>query len=61
MITIAVLVVTFAAGVMVGAIILLRAGIVREEADKSLLRPPTTRAAATTRRIVGFKTQVPQR
>lgn len=61
MITIAVVIVTFAASAMAGAIVLLRAGIAREEADSSLLRQPSTRAAAVTRRIVDFKTQVPQR
>ena len=60
MITIAALVVTFALGTMAGTILLLRAGIAREEADTSLLRRPPTRAAAATRWIVDFKTQVPQ-
>lgn len=59
MIIIAVLIVTFAAGAMAGAIVLLRAGIAREEADNSLLRKPSTRAAAATRRILDFKTQIP--
>lgn len=60
MITIALLIVTLAAGAMAGAIVLPRAGIAREEAGNSLLRPPATRAAAVTRRIVNFQTQVTQ-
>lgn len=61
MITIAVLVVTFALGAMASAILLLRAGIASEEANNSLLRQPPTRAAAATRRILDFRTQIPQR
>lgn len=61
MITIAILVVTFIAGAMAGAIALIRAGIAREETDYSLLRKPSTRAAAATRRIVDFRTEIPQR
>jgi len=61
MITAAVLIAAFAFGAMIGAIVLLRAGIARDEASYSLMRKPATRASAVTRRIVDFKTQIPQR
>jgi hypothetical protein len=60
-ITIAVLFVTFLAGAITGAIVLVRAAICREESNDSLLRKADTRSAAATRRLVGFYTDVPQR
>jgi hypothetical protein len=60
MITIAILVATFIAGAIAGIIALLRLGIAREESDKSLLGEPATRAAAATRRIVGWYGSRPQ-
>ena len=54
MITIMILIATFIAGAIAGIIALLRLGIAREECDKSLLDEPPTRAAAATRRIVGW-------
>lgn len=59
MITIAILIATFLVGAITGAIVLLRAGIRREESDNSLFSAPRTRASAATRRIVDLKTQAP--
>ncbi len=61
MITIIALVISFIAGTLAGTIILLRAGITREEKDHSLMRKPANRACAVTRRIVDFSTEIPQR
>jgi hypothetical protein len=59
MITITILAVVFIAGVITGIVALLRVGIAREEADRSLLRQPPTRAAAATRRVVGWHGSTP--
>jgi hypothetical protein len=61
MITIAILAATFLTGTMAGVILLVCASIGREEASHSLLRKPPSRAAAATRRLVGFTTDQPQR
>jgi hypothetical protein len=61
MITIAAVIAVIAFGAMAGAIVMVRAGIGRDEAHSSLMRMPATRASAMTRRIVDFKTQIPQR
>lgn len=58
MITIAILAAAFIAGASTATILLLRAGITREESDKTLFAPPMTRASAVTRRIVNLKTEV---
>ena len=54
---IAVLMTAFLAGAIVAATVMLRAGIAREESDKSLMGQPATRASAATRRIVDLRTQ----
>ena len=43
-----------------GAIALLRAGIIREESDHSLLGAPSTRTASLTRRVVGLHVRAPR-
>ena len=50
----------FIAGAMAGVIGLLRAGIVREERDQSLLDLPATRASVITRRLVGLHVRSPR-
>jgi hypothetical protein len=50
----------FVAGAIAGAIGFLRAGIVREERDQSLLNLPTTRASVITRRLVGLHVRSPR-
>jgi len=50
----------FFLGTMVGVILLLRAGIVREERDQSLLDLPATHASALTRRLVGLHVRSPR-
>ncbi len=57
MIIIAIAMTTFLAAALAGAILMLRAGIAREESDKSLLGRPTTRASAVTRWIVDLRTE----
>lgn len=59
MITFVIVVGAFIAGVVVGVIALLRAGIAREESDQSLRGEPTTRASVVTRRIVGLHVRMP--
>lgn len=59
MITIAILVAVFLAGASTATILLLRAGISREESDKTLFAAPRTRASAVTRRFVDLKTELP--
>ena len=56
-VTAAVLLTAFLAGAIAATIVLLRAGIVREESDKTLMGRPRTRASAVTRRIVDLRTQ----
>ena len=50
----------FVAGAMAGVIGFLRAGIVREERDQSLLDLPATRASGITRRLVGLYVRSPR-
>ena len=57
MITIAIVTTTLLAAVLAGAILMLRAGIAREESDMSLLGQPATRASAVTRWIVDLHTE----
>jgi hypothetical protein len=61
MIIIVVVAAAFLAGAIAGVIVLLRAGIAREESDHSLLAEPATRAGAATRRMVGLYVRFPQR
>jgi hypothetical protein len=58
-ITIAILVATIPPIGIVIVIAMLRAGITREEADKSLRGAPATRASAMTRRMVGLYVRMP--
>jgi hypothetical protein len=60
MIIVTILVAAFAACVVAGGLVLLRAGIAREEADKSLLGEPATDVAAVTRRVVGLYVRKPE-
>jgi hypothetical protein len=60
MITIVIAASAFLAGVIAGAIALLRAGIAREESDHSLLGGSPTRATAATRRVVGLYVRAPE-
>jgi hypothetical protein len=60
MMVIAIAAPTFIAGAIVGAIALICASINREDSYKSLMLSPPTRAAATTRRIVGWHGATPQ-
>jgi len=50
----------FVTGAMAGVIGFLRAGIVREERDHSLLDRPATRASGITRRLVGLYVRSPR-
>jgi len=50
----------FVIGVIAAVIVLLRAGIAREERDRSLLDRPATRAAGVTRRMVGLYVRAPR-
>ncbi len=50
----------FVIGAMAGVIGLLRAGIVREERDQSLLDLPATHASGITRRLVGLYVRSPR-
>jgi hypothetical protein len=50
----------FVIGVIAAFIVLLRAGIAREERDHSLLDRPATRAAGVTRRMVGLYVRAPR-
>ena len=50
----------FVAAAIAGAIGFLRAGIVREERDQSLLDLPATRASMITRRLVGLHVRSPR-
>jgi hypothetical protein len=60
MITIAILTTVTISGAVAGLVVLLRLGIDREETDYSLHGEPATRAAALTRRIVGWRGPMPQ-
>ena len=53
MIIITVLTAAIVGAVSVGVVLLVRAGIAREESDHSLLGEPSTRVAAAARRVVG--------
>ena len=61
MITFAIVVAASVLGLALAVIVMLRAGISREEADHSLLADPTTRAASLTRRMVGLYVRTPDR
>jgi len=61
MITTVILIAGIPAVIAVGAIVLLRAGIAREDSDHSLKGMPATRASAMTRRMVGLYVRTPQR
>ena len=50
----------FFIGAMAGVIAFLRAGIVREERDQSLLDLPATRTSGITRRLVGLYVRAPR-
>jgi hypothetical protein len=50
----------FVIGIVVGGIVLLRAGIAREERDRSMLGVPATRASGVTRRMVGLYVRAPR-
>ncbi|MGI8451413.1 MAG: hypothetical protein ACR2MP_30360 [Streptosporangiaceae bacterium] len=50
----------FFLGAMAAVIVFLRAGIVREERDQSLLDLPATQASAITRRLVGLHVRSPR-
>jgi len=52
--------VVFIAGVIAGIVAMVLLGIAHEEADRSLLDEPPTRAAAATRRMVGWYARVPE-
>jgi hypothetical protein len=60
MIIIAIAATSFLVGVIAGVIVLLRAGINREESDRSLLDQPPTRAARATRRLIGLYVRTPR-
>lgn len=49
----------FVASLIAGALMFVRAGIAREEADHSLRARPATRIAAVTRRVVGLHVRMP--
>jgi hypothetical protein len=61
MIAMALAVAAITAVLAVVVIALLRAGIAREESDRSLLVGPRTRAASVTRRMVGLYVRTPDR
>jgi hypothetical protein len=54
MITIAIVAAVLVTGLIIVGVVVLRAGIAREEHDRSLLDEPATLAAAAARRIVGL-------
>ena len=49
-----------AAVLIASPIAVMRAGIVREESDRSLLGAPATRTASVTRRVVGLYVRAPR-
>lgn len=59
MIAIAILTVAFIAGILVGITVLLRIGIAREEARRSLRSHPGTGSIAATRRVLGLYVRMP--
>ena len=61
MITVAIVVAVVVATLAAGVIVMLQAGISREEADRSLLTDPTTAAAKATRCLVGLYVRTPER
>jgi hypothetical protein len=60
-VTITVLAAMIVIGIPVGAVVLFRAGIAREESDSSLLGEPRTLASAVTRRVIGLYVRAPKR
>jgi hypothetical protein len=52
--------IAFVTGAIAGIIALLRAGIAREESDRSLRSEPATRAARATRRVVRLYASRPE-
>jgi hypothetical protein len=60
MIIITILVAALFGCLTAGVVALVRAGVAREESDRSLLRDPPTRAAAITRRLVGLYVRTPE-
>jgi hypothetical protein len=61
MITLGIAAAAFLIGVIAGVMLLLRAGINREESDRSLLDEPATRAATATRRVLSLYIRAPRR
>ncbi len=60
MINFAITAAAVAAVLIASAIAVMRAGIVREESDRSLLGAPATRTASVTRRVVGLYVRAPR-
>ena len=60
MITIAILAAATISAAIAATVVLLQLGIAREESDSSLHGEPATRAAAATRRIVGWHGPLPR-
>ncbi len=60
MIVIAILAVTFFAGTLFGALVVLRLGARRDDQDGRLPGAPPTLAAAASRRLTGLWVNVPQ-
>ena len=61
MIAIAIAVAAFVLGLAFTVVVMLRAGIAREEADRSLLADPATASAKVTRCLVGLYVRTPER
>ncbi len=61
MIAVAIVAAAFAATLAAGVIVMLQAGIAREESDRTLLADPATRAAKATRCLVGLYVRTPER
>jgi hypothetical protein len=59
MVTLMILGAVFAAGVVAGVVALVCLSIGREESGSSLYRTPPTRAAAATRRLLGWHGPLP--
>jgi hypothetical protein len=60
MITIVILIAVVPAVAVTSIVVLLRVGIGREDADRSLRGAPSTRASVMTRRMVGLYVRMPQ-